>query len=107
MLENHHSAATWRLLLADDVTASRDGRGSDVTGSRGGRGSDVTAPASRNWLVNLDAAEFKRFRFLVVEAILATDLKRHFDIVAEFNSKVRLDAIILNMSFQYFRYYHG
>lgn len=41
-----------------------------------------------NWLVHLDKAEFKRFRFLIVEAILATDLKRHFEILAEFNAKV-------------------
>lgn len=32
--------------------------------------------------------EFKRFRFLVIEAILATDLKKHFDFLAEFNAKV-------------------
>lgn len=31
--------------------------------------------------------EFKRFRFLVIEAILATDLKKHFDFLAEFNAK--------------------
>lgn len=41
-----------------------------------------------NWLIHLDKAEFKRFRFLIVEAILATDLKRHFEILAEFNAKV-------------------
>uniref|UniRef100_A0A493TC99 PDEase domain-containing protein n=1 Tax=Anas platyrhynchos platyrhynchos TaxID=8840 RepID=A0A493TC99_ANAPP len=28
------------------------------------------------------------FRFLVIEAILATDLKKHFDFLAEFNAKV-------------------
>ena len=27
-------------------------------------------------------------RFLVIEAILATDLKKHFDFVAKFNAKV-------------------
>ncbi|KAK7891089.1 hypothetical protein WMY93_023052 [Mugilogobius chulae] len=41
-----------------------------------------------NFLVNLDHVEFKRFRFLVIEAILATDLKKHFDFLAEFNAKV-------------------
>lgn len=34
--------------------------------------------------------EFKRFRFLVIEAILATDLKKHFDFLAEFNAKVTM-----------------
>lgn len=43
-----------------------------------------------NFLVNLDHVEFKRFRFLVIEAILATDLKKHFDFLAEFNAKVIL-----------------
>uniref|UniRef100_A0A8C2SJ78 Phosphodiesterase n=1 Tax=Capra hircus TaxID=9925 RepID=A0A8C2SJ78_CAPHI len=37
-----------------------------------------------NFLVNLD----HHFRFLVIEAILATDLKKHFDFVAKFNAKV-------------------
>ncbi|TNN27556.1 cGMP-inhibited 3',5'-cyclic phosphodiesterase A [Liparis tanakae] len=41
-----------------------------------------------NFLANLDHGEFKRFRFLVIEAILATDLKKHFDFLAEFNAKV-------------------
>ncbi|GBN39838.1 cGMP-inhibited 3',5'-cyclic phosphodiesterase B [Araneus ventricosus] len=61
VLENHHSAAAWSLLLSDN---------------------------RYNWLRHLDEAEFKRFRFLVIELILATDLKRHFDIVTEFNAKV-------------------
>ena len=39
----------------------------------------------------MDKAEFRRFRFLVIEAILATDLKRHFDILSEFNAKVNED----------------
>jgi len=41
-----------------------------------------------SWLVNLDYADFKRFRFIVIEAVLATDLKRHFDLLSEFNAKV-------------------
>lgn len=41
-----------------------------------------------NFLGNLDHVEFKHFRFLVIEAILATDLKKHFDFVAKFNAKV-------------------
>jgi len=61
VLENHHAAAAWSLLLSNDDC---------------------------NFLKYLDKAEFKRFRYLVIEAILATDLKRHFEIVAEFNSKV-------------------
>ncbi len=61
MLENHHAAAAWSLLLSKP---------------------------EYNWLRHLDKAEFKRFRFLVIEFILATDLKRHFEILAEFNAKV-------------------
>lgn len=45
-----------------------------------------------NFLVNLEHVEFKRFRFLVIEAILATDLKKHFDFLAEFNAKVKMWA---------------
>lgn len=61
MLENHHSAAAWSLFFSRP---------------------------EYNWLRNLDRAEFKRFRYLVIELILATDLKRHFEILAEFNAKV-------------------
>ncbi|XP_051917495.1 cGMP-inhibited 3',5'-cyclic phosphodiesterase 3A-like isoform X2 [Hippocampus zosterae] len=61
VLENHHAASAWNLLLSRPEF---------------------------NFLVNLDHREFKRFRFLVIEAILATDLKKHFDFLAEFNAKV-------------------
>ncbi|XP_072905601.1 cGMP-inhibited 3',5'-cyclic phosphodiesterase 3B isoform X1 [Hemitrygon akajei] len=60
VLENHHSAAAWNLFMSR---------------------------TEFNFLANLDHVEFKRFRFLVIEAILATDLKKHFDFLAEFNSK--------------------
>ena len=62
VLENHHAASAWHLLLSDERF---------------------------NWIRNLEKGEFKRFRFLVIEAILATDLKRHFEMLAEFNAKVR------------------
>ncbi|XP_013381675.1 cGMP-inhibited 3',5'-cyclic phosphodiesterase A isoform X2 [Lingula anatina] len=61
VLENHHAAAAWSLFLSHP---------------------------KYNFLCHIDKAEFKRFRFLVIEAILATDLKRHFEILAEFNAKV-------------------
>ncbi|KAL4232928.1 cGMP-inhibited 3' [Mactra antiquata] len=61
VLENHHAAAAWNLFLSSP---------------------------DFNFLSGLDQAEFKRFRYLVIEAILATDLKRHFEILAEFNAKV-------------------
>ncbi|XP_060694923.1 cGMP-inhibited 3',5'-cyclic phosphodiesterase 3B isoform X5 [Hemiscyllium ocellatum] len=60
VLENHHSAAAWNLFMSR---------------------------SEFNFLANLDHVEFKRFRFLVIEAILATDLKKHFDFLAEFNAK--------------------
>lgn len=62
VLENHHAAAAWNLFMSRP---------------------------EYNFLVNLDHVEFKHFRFLVIEAILATDLKKHFDFVAKFNAKVR------------------
>nr|XP_014345640.1 PREDICTED: cGMP-inhibited 3',5'-cyclic phosphodiesterase A [Latimeria chalumnae] len=61
VLENHHAAAAWNLFMSRQ---------------------------EYNFLANLDHLEFKRFRFLVIEAILATDLKKHFDFLAEFNAKV-------------------
>ncbi|XP_059191269.1 cGMP-inhibited 3',5'-cyclic phosphodiesterase 3A-like [Centropristis striata] len=61
VLENHHAASAWNLFMSQPEF---------------------------NFLVNLDHGEFKRFRFLVIEAILATDLKKHFDFLAEFNAKV-------------------
>ncbi|KAL1421616.1 hypothetical protein MTO96_004006 [Rhipicephalus appendiculatus] len=60
VLENYHAASAWTLFLSE---------------------------SKFNFLVHLDKAEFKRFRFLVIECILATDLKRHFEILAEFNAK--------------------
>ncbi|XP_032711006.1 cGMP-inhibited 3',5'-cyclic phosphodiesterase A isoform X2 [Lontra canadensis] len=65
VLENHHAAAAWNLLMSRP---------------------------EYNFLVNLDHVEFKHFRFLVIEAILATDLKKHFDFVAKFNAKVNDDV---------------
>ncbi|CAB1313353.1 unnamed protein product, partial [Coregonus sp. 'balchen'] len=62
--QNHHAASAWNLFMS--------------------------CP-EYNFLVNLDHVEFKRFRFLVIEAILATDLKKHFDFLAEFNAKVGND----------------
>ncbi|XP_028842875.1 cGMP-inhibited 3',5'-cyclic phosphodiesterase A-like isoform X2 [Denticeps clupeoides] len=65
VLENHHAAAAWNLFMSQP---------------------------EYNFLVNLNHVEFKRFRFLVIEAILATDLKKHFDFLAEFNAKVSHDV---------------
>uniref|UniRef100_A0A3Q1HVP6 Phosphodiesterase n=1 Tax=Anabas testudineus TaxID=64144 RepID=A0A3Q1HVP6_ANATE len=61
VLENHHAASAWNLFMSRP---------------------------EYNFLVNLEHVEFKRFRFLVIEAILATDLKKHFDFLTEFNAKV-------------------
>ncbi|XP_018115850.1 cGMP-inhibited 3',5'-cyclic phosphodiesterase B isoform X2 [Xenopus laevis] len=61
VLENHHAASAWNLFLSQP---------------------------EHNFLSYLDHVQFKRFRFLVIEAILATDLKKHFDFLAEFNAKV-------------------
>ncbi|XP_042528470.1 LOW QUALITY PROTEIN: cGMP-inhibited 3',5'-cyclic phosphodiesterase A, partial [Dipodomys spectabilis] len=65
VLENHHAAAAWSLFMSRP---------------------------EYNFLANLDHVEFKHFRFLVIEAILATDLKKHFDFVAKFNAKVNNDV---------------
>lgn len=61
VLENHHAAASWQLLNRPE----------------------------NNFVEHLDTAEFKRFRYMIIEAILATDLKRHFEILMDFNGKAR------------------
>jgi hypothetical protein len=63
VLENHHAAASWRLLKSDD---------------------------KYNFLCNLEPDEWKRFRVLIMENILATDLSKHYDIINDFNAKVSL-----------------
>lgn len=75
MLENHHAAAAFSLLMSDPKF---------------------------NFLCGLEPVEFKRFRFLAIEAILATDLKRHFDLLSEFNAKVKKSRLVAS----YFRYLH-
>lgn len=62
VLENHHAAQAFSLLLSNP---------------------------EYNYVESLTTADFKRFRFLVIEAVLATDLKRHFDVLQEFTAKVR------------------
>ena len=61
VLENHHASASWILLKSNQ---------------------------NFNFLSSLDPAEWKRFRYLVLENILATDLSKHFSIIADFNVKV-------------------
>jgi len=60
VLENHHASASWELLYSNK---------------------------DFNFLQNLTTAEWKRLRFLIVEAILATDLKKHFEILSQFTAK--------------------
>jgi len=59
VLENHHAASAWSLLAHPD----------------------------NYFIQHLDACETRRFRYLVLELILATDLKRHFSMVMELTSR--------------------
>ncbi len=68
VLENHHASASWRLLKSD---------------------------AQHDFLTNLDASEWKRFRTLVVENILATDLSKHFGLIGSFKSRVSANVASL------------
>ena len=63
MLENHHASSSWLLLKSNEKF---------------------------NFLCNLDTAEWKRLRFLIVENILATDLFKHYLLLDEFKSKVKI-----------------
>eukprot|EP00794_Sanderia_malayensis_P012831 gene12831-14148_t len=71
VLENHHAAAAWALLLSDPAV---------------------------NFLSSLDSFDFKRFRFIVVEEILSTDLKKHFEFLSEWNAKISEQGGGLNWS---------
>lgn len=66
VLENHHSAAAWALFYSN---------------------------SNLNWLCNLEKDEFKRFRFMIIELILATDLMRHYELVSAFNKKVSFELV--------------
>uniref|UniRef100_A0A1I7Z0K2 Phosphodiesterase n=1 Tax=Steinernema glaseri TaxID=37863 RepID=A0A1I7Z0K2_9BILA len=59
VLENHHAAESWKLLQKPE----------------------------NFFIETLDSDEMKRFRFLVLEHILATDLKLHFDLIMQFTEK--------------------
>lgn len=63
VLENHHASASWELLHSRNDGAF-------------------------DFLQNLKTAEWKRLRFLIVEAILATDLKKHFELMNKFMSRI-------------------
>ncbi|CEF59642.1 3'5'-cyclic nucleotide phosphodiesterase,catalytic domain and HD/PDEase domain and 3'5'-cyclic nucleotide phosphodiesterase family-containing protein [Strongyloides ratti] len=56
VLENHHAAMSWRLLCKSE----------------------------NFFLENMNDTEFKKFRFLVMEYILATDLRHHFEHINNF-----------------------
>uniref|UniRef100_A0AC35U6H6 Phosphodiesterase n=1 Tax=Rhabditophanes sp. KR3021 TaxID=114890 RepID=A0AC35U6H6_9BILA len=60
VLENHHACEAWKLLCIEEHL----------------------------FIDVLDENEFRRFRYLVLEYILATDLKMHFDLVALFKDKI-------------------
>ena len=62
VLENYHASASWKLLKSNE---------------------------KHNFLCNLEPAEWKKFRYLILENILATDLSRHFDLIEQFNTKVK------------------
>ncbi|RNA15771.1 cGMP-inhibited 3 -5 -cyclic phosphodiesterase A [Brachionus plicatilis] len=64
VLENHHASSSWLLLKSNPKF---------------------------NFLTGLDANEWKKFRFLILENILATDLSKHFSIIAEFNLKANIN----------------
>lgn len=65
VLENHHASASWRLLESDPKF---------------------------DFLCHLEPSEWKRFRTLCVENILATDLSKHFNIIADFNNRSKKSA---------------
>ena len=80
VLENHHASSSWVLLKSDE---------------------------KYNFLCNLDAFEWKRLRFLILENILATDLNKHAMILGDFNAKVwfnGLNYVSINHIFLNFKF---
>jgi hypothetical protein len=57
-LENHHLAAAFKLMRHPDF----------------------------NFLAALPKCEFERFRKVVIELVLATDMKQHFSILSHFTT---------------------
>mmetsp|Transcript_38352 Transcript_38352/g.27805 ORF Transcript_38352/g.27805 Transcript_38352/m.27805 type:complete len:132 (-) Transcript_38352:437-832(-) len=64
VLENHHAAASYKLLTDQD----------------------------NNFLCNIDPQNQKRFRRQFVNSILSTDMSKHFTELAQFKSKMSLDT---------------
>ncbi|XP_065317259.1 cGMP-inhibited 3',5'-cyclic phosphodiesterase 3A-like isoform X2 [Gordionus sp. m RMFG-2023] len=114
VLENHHAAASWSLYLShpefqflnntDDSAPSSSTpiQNDQLTGTGGQVPSNKVTPRTRSTggqpnpmnssFSSLSTGDFKRFRYIVIESILATDLKRHFEILAEFNAKINEDV---------------
>ena len=55
----------------------------------------ITLISRYNFLSGLSASEFKRFRFLLIEAVLATDLKKHFEFLSMLNTKVNSNLLCM------------
>ncbi|KRZ38280.1 putative 3',5'-cyclic phosphodiesterase pde-3 [Trichinella pseudospiralis] len=60
VLENHHISSAWQILMRDE----------------------------NFFIENLNNSEYKRFRHFVIETVLATVLKFHFDILMNFTDKI-------------------
>lgn len=65
ILENHHCSKAFTILQKPDC----------------------------NFLQSLDPAQYKLFRNLVVEMVLATDLSHHFSILSTFKKRVSLTVL--------------
>jgi hypothetical protein len=63
-LENHHLAAAFALLRRPEY----------------------------NFMPSMPKAEFEKYRKLVIELVLATDMKQHFSILSHFTTVHRLNA---------------
>jgi len=64
VLENHHVAAAWRLLLKEDSS----------------------------FLENLDQSQYVDLRETVITSVLGTDMKHHFEHLTKFKTKMASDS---------------
>jgi len=62
VLENHHLAASFRLMTKDE---------------------------NCNWQVRMSRADFKRVRQVIIQTVLSTDMTKHFTELGHLNSRMR------------------
>merc|ERR1712070_410550 len=83
ILENYHTYLCFRLIQEHRLMFRNPPAGGDSQGADNGN-PDRTPSSKEQFLPIMQSADYGRFRNLVVELILTTDTKFHFDHLAQF-----------------------